>query len=133
MKYYYSEEWTRKAREIAVAIGFSHVKADRIAVIVGQGSKTRRIVARVHALPKAMQLGMNQRYSFYTIELIEKHFSKESPDEKIRTIIHELMHIPKSFGGGFRGHKGHITKDSVERLYRQYVAYKRHGENAKPL
>lgn len=133
MKYYYSEEWTEKAREIARALGFSHVKADRISVVVSQGSKTRRVVARIHGLGKAMVLGMGERHSFYVIELIEKNFLKESPEERVKTIIHELMHIPKAFGGGFRSHKGNITKRSIERLYSQYVAYKRFGENTKPF
>ncbi len=125
MKYYYSERWTEKAREIALALGFSHVKADRISVIVSQGSKSRHTIARIHSIGKAMMLGMNQKYSFYTIELIEKQFLKESPEEKIKTIIHELMHIPKTFGGGFRGHKGHITEKSVNALYNKYVNYKK--------
>ncbi len=32
-------------------------------------------------------------------------------------MIHELLHIPRGFGGGFKPHKGNITARKIERLH----------------
>jgi predicted metallopeptidase len=45
-----------------------------------------------------------------------------SREEKEKVIIHELLHIPKGFAGGFRPHKGHITKHKIETLHQKYTA-----------
>jgi len=118
MKYYYSDYWTLKAREIAGKIGLGHVDFDRIAVIESKGSKAKRTIARIHSIGKVMQFGMQQK-SFYTIELISEQFDRQSEEEQTKTLIHELMHIPKGFGGGFRHHKGHVTHKNVEAAYKK--------------
>jgi len=118
MKYFYSDYWTLRARELARELGFTHIMLDRISVIESKGSKARRTIARIHSLGKVMQFGMQQD-SFYTIELISEHFHKQSEEEKIKTMIHELMHIPKSFGGGFRHHKNHVTHENIKKAFKQ--------------
>ncbi len=114
VKYEYSEEWTLKALELAEKLGYRHIVKDRVACIKSRGSKTRRTIARIHALGKVMQLGMKQQ-PFYTIELISEKFDRQSQDEKLKTIIHELMHIPHSFGGGFRHHRPFVNRKTVDR------------------
>lgn len=121
MRYEYSLEWTEKARNISGVLGYSHICPERIACIISQGTKTRRTVARIHTLAKSMQMGMQSK-SFYTIELIHEKFSGQSEEDKTRTIIHELMHIPKSFGGGFRHHKNYVTHIKVEDEYKRYCS-----------
>lgn len=113
LKYEYDDFWTHKARIIAKTL-FFHVKIDRIACIKSTGSKSKRIIARIHSLGKAMQTAMNCE-PFYAIELLEI-FYKQNKKEQLDTIVHELMHIPKAFGGGLKGHKGHITKKRIELL-----------------
>jgi predicted metallopeptidase len=59
----------------------------------------------------------------YIIEVNTKRFDKLPPREKIKTLIHELMHIPSTFSGALRSHKGngfHICDREVERLCRKY-------------
>ncbi len=112
MKYAFSETHTFKARELAKKLNYSHIFLDRIACIVSKGTKTKRTVARIHTLGKAMQLGMSEK-PFYVIELMEPFF-KESEEEQTKTLIHELMHIPHNFGGGFRHHKPFVSKKKVE-------------------
>jgi len=121
LKYNYSPEWTRKAREIAVLLEMSHIPAERISVIESRGSKTRRTIARIHGLPKVMKLGMQQDKAFYTIELITELFSKQPEQEKIKTLIHELLHIPENFGGGFRHHKPYVNHTTVNRAYERLI------------
>ena len=63
--------------------------------------------------------------AFYALEFLSERFEKLSEEDQIKVIIHELMHIPKTFGGGFKQH--HIVTDSnVNKLYKEY---KIHGES----
>lgn len=55
----------------------------------------------------------------YAIEFISEKFDKLSEQEKTETIIHELMHIPKSFGGGFKYHN-QVTDKAVKQMARKY-------------
>ncbi len=118
MRYSFSIPWTEKAREIVKALEFDHICLERIACVESNGTKTRRIIARIHTLGKVMQLGMQQK-PFYVIELITEQFGKQSPEDQTKTIIHELLHIPHGFGGGFRHHKPYVNKKTVETEFKK--------------
>ena len=45
-----------------------------------------------------------------------------SPEEKEKTLIHELMHIPGGFSGGFRPHKGYVERKNVEAVYKKLLS-----------
>ena len=55
----------------------------------------------------------------YTIEVISEIFDRMPPEDKERTLIHELMHIPGGFSGGFRPHKGYVERKDVEAVYKK--------------
>jgi predicted metallopeptidase len=42
-----------------------------------------------------------------------------SPEDRERTLIHELMHIPGGFSGGFRPHKGYVERKNVDQVYKK--------------
>lgn len=106
-----------KTCEIIDTLRLEHVNKDRISCIRSRGSRSRRTIARIHTLPKAMQLGMNCG-AYYVIEFLER-FERLSEDEKVQVIIHELLHIPKTFGGGFR-HHDYVQKKRVKELFETY-------------
>ena len=116
MRYSFSQEWTEKAREIAQELEFEHICLERIACVESTGTKTKRVIARIHTLGKVMQLGMQEK-PFYVIELIMEHFAKQNREDQTKTIIHELLHIPHGFGGGFRHHKPYVNKKTVEKAF----------------
>ncbi len=118
MKYFFSDFWTLRTKEIAKKLELDHVDLDRVSVLKSEGSKSRRTIARIHTIGKVMQLGMQQK-PFYTIELLSEKFDNQPEEEKTKTIIHELLHIPKSFGGGFRHHKDHVNHSTVEAAYKK--------------
>ncbi len=120
MRYTFSTSWTAKSRKIAKAIEFDHICLERIACVESNGTKTRRVIARIHTLGKVMQLGMQQK-PFYVIELISEQFNRQSQQDQIKTIIHELMHIPHGFGGGFRHHKPYVNKKTVEKEFKKLL------------
>ena len=92
-----------KVADIVSAAGFVHIKTERLFCIRSSGSSSRRVIARCHSLPRIMQKALNT-YPCYVIEVISERFDRLPEEERTKTLIHELMHIPKSFGGGFIHH-----------------------------
>lgn len=118
----------RKVESIALVLGMKHLKMNRIFCIRSHGSKSKNVIARCHSLPKIMQLCLSSEPA-YIIEVISENFDSLDEDEKTKTLIHEMLHIPKSFAGGFRYHD-FITKRRVERLFVKYKKIKiTTGEN----
>lgn len=120
MKYETDFETMGIARDVITKLNLTHVKTDKLICVRSHGSKSRRTVARIHGLPKIMQLAMNTK-AFYVIEIISENFDKLEQGDRIKTIIHEIMHIPKNFGGGFRSHKPFVTSKTVEKAFKAYM------------
>ena len=125
IRYEKAEDLQVRINEIAKIL-FLHVKINEVVCIRSFGSSSRGTIARCHALGKAMQLALNRK-GFYVIEVISKRFDKLSLEEQDKVLIHELMHIPKSFGGGFIHHNV-VCEGNVDRMHQHYIRLKR-GEN----
>ncbi len=106
-------------REIASVLGMRHLDLSRVICMRSHGSKSRRVLARCHVMPRIMQKALGTG-AYYLIEVVSENFGKLSEEDMTRTLIHELMHIPKSFGGGFRHHGDHVTRRNVEAMYKEY-------------
>lgn len=122
IKYEKAVDLQEQINEIS-RILFPHIKLDSVVCLRSFGSSSRGTIARCHALGKAMQLGLGRK-GFYVIEVISSRFDKMHETDKIKTLIHELMHIPKSFGGGFIHHNV-VCHKNVERMYERYINLKR--------
>lgn len=118
MKYIPSPEWTSKTAEVIRKLEFKHIPEERVVCFKSIGSKSRRTIARIHTMPKIIQLGTNQP-PFYAIELISEKFDRQNEEEQTKTIIHELLHIPHSFNGGFRQHHPYVNHKTVDAHYRK--------------
>ncbi|MBI4018059.1 MAG: metallopeptidase [Candidatus Aenigmarchaeota archaeon] len=116
IKYFPDPELERKAKEISAVLGFRH-DFSRVVFMRSTGSKSRYTLARCHALSRVLQKALNVR-AHYVIEVISHNFDRLSEEEKTKTIIHELMHIPKSMGGGFR-HHDYVCRRNVEQMYKK--------------
>ena len=121
MRYEFAQDLQTKAEEISKLL-FPHVKTDRIKCFRSYGSSSRGTIARCHTIGKLIQKAMNVG-AFYVLEFISERFDKLSEEDKIKVLIHELMHIPASFGCGFRHHDFVCTKN-IEKNYGTYVSYK---------
>jgi predicted metallopeptidase len=117
MKYSKAPEIEDRMRDIFSRLGMPH-DISRIACIRSAGSKSRRTLARCHSISRAVQTALDMK-AHYIIEIVSENFDRLSEEDKTRTIIHELMHIPKAFGGGFKGH-GVVNRKAVEKMYRKY-------------
>ena len=118
IRYEHAEDIRNIALDVVRRLNLSHIQFEEISFLRSKGSSSRGTIARCHALSKPLQLGL-KRKGFYTIEVISERFDKLSYDDKIKVVIHELMHIPKSFGGGFI-HHDFVNEKNINRLFEQY-------------
>ena len=122
MKYEFAPDLQRTAEEISRML-FPHVKIERMKCFRSHGSSSRGTVARCHTIGKLLQKAA-EIPAFYALEFLSERFDRLSEEEKIKVIIHELMHIPTTFGGGFR-HHDHVCETNVNKCYRAYREKKR--------
>ncbi|MBU5687934.1 MAG: metallopeptidase [Candidatus Aenigmarchaeota archaeon] len=121
MKYVKAPDVEERLKRIVKALKKEYIDLDRVVCIRSFGSKSRAI-ARIWGMPKIFQAALDCR-AYYVIEVIASRYDKLTEDEKDKTLIHELMHIPKSFGGGLIPHNHSIKKinrKTVEELYKKF-------------
>ena len=118
IRYYPAPEIKAQVDALAQECDFYHIVPQYVYCIRSKGSKAKRTIARIHGLGKIWQEVLNIPTA-YTIEIISEIYDKMSPEEKEKTLIHELLHIPGGFSGGFRPHKGYVERKTVEMLYKK--------------
>ena len=122
MRYEPAPDLQERMNEIVKILSMDHVDVNRVKCFRSRGSSTKRTIARCHTIGKLMQHAMNVK-AWYAIEFLEI-FEKLSKEEQDKVIIHELMHIPKTFGGGFRQHD-FVCEENVEKFHREYLYRKK--------
>jgi predicted metallopeptidase len=107
--------------DIIQTLESSHLNAHRI-ICMRSHNTTARAYARIWNLPDIWQKALDVG-TFYVIEVLSGHFDKLSKDEQEKVLIHELLHIPKTFSGALLAH-GHPTAPVNERtaskLWKEY-------------
>jgi predicted metallopeptidase len=109
--------------DIVRTLNLRYIDPGKVVCIRSFGSSARRVIARCHGMSKILQVAMRVK-AFYALEFISERFDRLSDDDQENTIIHEMMHIPKNFGGGFRFHN-HVTVKNVVGMLEEYHAAKR--------
>jgi len=100
-------------------LDFSYIKSQNVYCIRSYDAKTRAY-ARIWGMAKLFKevCGIEPHY---IIEVNAKRFDKLNERDKIKTLIHELMHIPKTFSGALLAHRGRyhrINDREVEKILR---------------
>jgi predicted metallopeptidase len=97
---------------------FDHILAGSLHCVRSRGSQSKRTIARIHGMGRIWQsIGFEPSY---VIEVIAERFDNLPESEQDRALIHELLHIPQGFKGGFRHHKNYVTRGNIEMWYRRY-------------
>lgn len=118
IKYFEAEDIRERAREVVARMGWQHIDLESVYFLRSTGSSSRGTIARCHALSRPMQIAL-KRKGFYLVEVISERFDRMPEDEQTKVIIHELMHIPKAFGGGFI-HHNLVNERTVRAAHEEY-------------
>lgn len=123
MQWLPAHEIHSRMRHIVRALGLGYIRPARIRCVRVSGSRANAL-ARIWGLPPIFQDALRLR-PHYVIEFMVPAFDRLSRREQDRVIIHELLHIPRTFSGGIRPERSpslSINNRTVERYYRQYLA-----------
>ncbi len=107
---------------LVVELQMDHVQPEQVFCFRSNGS-SGRATARIWSLPTIWQQALNIMPS-YCLEVISEKFDDLSLDDQERVLIHELLHIPKTFSGALVPHRTHHHRsfrhyhDTVESLFR---------------
>ncbi len=120
MQYSKAPEIHKQISYLVKELKLYYINPKQIHCIRSYDAKTRAY-ARVWGMSKLFKevVGIEPHY---IIEVIAKRFDKLSEREQTKTLIHELMHIPKTFSGALLSHKGRyhrINDREVERIMRE--------------
>jgi len=126
IEYFPADDIKIRVDEIIDLLMFDHVRAGNVYCVRSRGSQSRRTIARIHGLGRIWQLAMKIDAT-YIVEVISEQFDPLSKEGQDRVLVHELLHIPHGFQGGFRHHKDYVTRENVD------VWFKRLQEKRREL
>jgi len=124
IEYYPAPDIKERVGHIIDILRFDHVRPESVYSVRRRGSKAARTIARIHGLSRIWQDAMETEPK-YIIEIIAERFDVLSKENQERTLIHEVLHIPHGFKGGFRHHKDYVNAEIVETWYKRYQQKKR--------
>ncbi|ACP36580.1 conserved hypothetical protein [Sulfolobus islandicus Y.G.57.14] len=122
IKYVRSRDGEDLLRDIVIILGLDYINLDRVRVVYSYGAKSKAI-ARIWAVPKIVIETFNLE-PLYVIELVSERFDRLSNEDKIKVMIHEILHIPYKFSGGLRAHGRKVNSREVNKLYKKYIKLK---------
>ncbi|MDD5054569.1 MAG: putative metallopeptidase [Candidatus Nanoarchaeia archaeon] len=118
-------------KDIVDKLGWNYLNTEQIRCVYSKNTSSSRILGRIWSTPKIFSEVFETK-PLYVIELIEKRYIKLSEKDKIKVLIHELLHIPKTFSGALSPHKGMaktLNCQTVDALLREY--YEKSGIHEK--
>ena len=109
----------KKIQNLIHDCDLSYINPDRVFCYVSTGAKTRAY-ARIWGLGRIFQQALKIEPA-YVIEVISEKFEKCSLEQQDMILIHELLHIPKSFSGALvpHKHKGGVNDRTGREVYYQ--------------
>lgn len=102
MDWNFAPDIEREIKDLAEKLELNYLNTRRIFCFRSRGSVSRAR-ARIWSLPRIWQIAFDCPPA-YCIEVLSEKFDKLPKKEQQRTLIHELMHIPKNFSGALVPH-----------------------------
>jgi predicted metallopeptidase len=121
MRFELAQDIQERINSMLNVLKYEHIDSSRIICIRSYGSKSKAI-ARIWGLSRVWQKVLSIK-PHYIIEVLYPRFEKYDREDQDKTLLHELMHIPKKFSGGLVPHKcfgKKIDSRTVDELYRKY-------------
>lgn len=116
VRYVPAPDLEERVRMIVRIIGLNYIDVERIKCVRSYGSRSDTY-ARIHGVSTAFIIGLRMK-PHYVIEFISENFDSLPEDEKDKIIIHELLHIPKTFSGNLLPHGRFKIDREVKILYK---------------
>ncbi len=112
------EVLTEVVKLIVKKLGFNYIDVDRVAVVRNLDSNSNAY-ARIYAMPRPIAVAFDLK-PLYAIEVIHRRFEKLDCESKLGVLIHELLHIPKSFSGSLVPHHPKtFSPSNIERMVKK--------------
>lgn len=121
MRFEFAPDIQEKLNRMINTLNYDHLDANRIICMRSYNSKSNAY-ARIWGLSRVWQKVLKVK-SHYIIEVLHPRFDKLNNEEQEKTLLHELLHIPKKFSGGLVPHLcfgKRIDSRTVEKLYKIY-------------
>jgi predicted metallopeptidase len=98
----------------------AHIKASRILFVAGEARRGSR--ATIRPLGGA-KISLKGRRALYCVTLRPKFFRSSTPEQRVETLLHELLHISQQFDGRLDPARRHsdLSKPRFEALLRPMV------------
>ena len=98
----------------------SHVKASRVLFVAGEARRGSRATIRPLA---GSRISVKGKRALYCVTLRPKFFRSSTPEQRIETFLHELLHISETFDGKLHPGRRHsaLTPPKFEALLRPLV------------
>jgi predicted metallopeptidase len=120
MRYKIAQDIKEKVDQLINQLKMKYIDKKRIYCIRSFDAKTRAI-ARIWGMSRLFNEVCGIK-PCYIIEVNAKRFDKLSKCDQIKTLIHELLHIPKTFSGALLSHRGRyhrINDKAIENILKK--------------
>jgi predicted metallopeptidase len=103
----------------------SHVKPGRILFVAGEARRASRATIKPLAATRVLLRG---KRALYCVTLRPKFFRASTPEQRVETLVHELLHISAEFDGRLHSDRRHSTlpgkkfRSLLRPLVRRYLA-----------
>lgn len=117
MKYEKAPDIKKQVNDLIQKLELDYINPQQVHCIRSLDAKTRAY-ARIWGMSRLFKevAGIQPHY---IIEVNAKKFDKLSAQQQLHTLVHELMHIPKTFSGALLSHRGRyhrINHREIEKL-----------------
>ncbi|MCX6776256.1 MAG: putative metallopeptidase [Candidatus Micrarchaeota archaeon] len=111
-----------RVNKIIQTLNLDYINSLRI-ICMRSKKSTANAYARIWNLPQIWQKALDIR-TYYVIEVLSENFDHLPEEQKTKVLIHELIHIPKTFSGALRPHayfNYRIDERTVNEFYQKYL------------
>jgi predicted metallopeptidase len=104
----------------------SHVQAARVLFVAGEARRGSRATIKPLAATRILLKG---KRALYCITLRPKFFRASTPEQRVATLLHELLHISAEFDGHLHPERRHASlprakfRSLLRPLIRRYLAH----------
>jgi len=119
-------------KDIIEKLGWNYINSEQIRCVFSENSSSRA-VGRIWSTPRIFGFAFGSK-PCYVVELIKNKYEKLSNKDKVKVLIHELMHIPKTFSGALSPHNKMgktLVCNRLDTMYNKYYQLLNQEEKEK--